>query len=1080
MSQLGASGCDVKFKNGPAESNSGGSTGVTTSSGTSGGAAPNLVLSLSSRVFPATKIDVGSVFTLDAGNGAIANDTAMTYSCVFDQVVDGAVAAGTACTSLPGSSVTFDTTTGILVWTTSSASSGPYEIKLTGTNSGGSSSKIIAVDVRDLYSTTNLIVDYDARFSTLTGPVYSFPQTLWKDLTTNLLDGVVPAGLTTTGWSGTGAAGSPFRFGFNGTGGMNVGSGSALLNSMATFGITGWIKPTTPTSASKIIFTSGGDSSTTNGLALQQDSGGNGYLSLTLRKGVTTYLSVANSIGSVVGYYGLDEGVGAGAITDGSSQAGTGTPTSVVFGGSSGAATTGSTSAAFDGSNSYIKLYANGGGTVPNFPTGTSARSVCAIARLSNLAAGSNGTIFRFGTPGVGTSFSIGQSSLALASLNGGDDLTIAKFWDNTNWKFVCAVYDGVAAKLYGAEVGGTLTRYLAYSIKSWNIPGGYTEAYIGNADGNVFGGTNWKGDIDEVVVFSKALTLSEVQKLFYAAGGGYTATCTGTSVISSTVWTFISALFDGSTLGLYVNGAQECSVAVNSYAASGLNSPATDFYFGASSAGTQAWSGELADLKIYNSSAAGAGLVSTNFSAKTILKTNPVVTAYSITSPTVFRLTGLAFEAGAATKVNGVACISSVVTTTTIDCTVPAVPNDGDVITVNNPSGGSLSYYPTCTGTGLTNVPFASGAGTIGNPYRICTATQLSAISNDATYVTNNYVLGQDIDLGNNPITLIGDNVNKFTGTFDGKNHTISNFNMTVGFAFFYGLFRYVSSGTIKNLTLQVNGFDTSGSAYVGPLVGWTEGSTLIDNVKVTGTGTILGGTYTGGFAGYISGMGTLVSNCSTTVNVLSSSQYVGGFAPYVFQSRVINSTASGTVSGTDQVGGFVGGGGGGGSSIRFCSSSGTVSASDAFGMAGGFSGSYGGPMFGCSATGDVSGRKKIGGFMGTGSGTIEECFATGNVTATTDAGGGFAGDSDGTFIHVYSTGAVGGGGTNLGGLVGTSGAGSTLDCFWDTQTSGQATSAIGTGQTTAQMKTATTFTSVHWDTDVWSIANGSYPMLK
>jgi hypothetical protein len=50
----------------------------------------------------------------------------------------------------------------------------------------------------------------------------------------------------------------------------------------------------------------------------------------------------------------------------------------------------------------------------------------------------------------------------------------------------------------------------------------------------------------------------------------------------------------------------------------------------------------------------------------------------------------------------------------------------------------------------------------------------------------------------------------------------------------------------------------------------------------------------------------------------------------------------------------------------------------------------------------------------------------------------------------------------------------------YWDTQTSGQATSAGGTGKTTAQMKKQATF--VGWDfTSVWRISeNLSYPILQ
>jgi len=59
----------------------------------------------------------------------------------------------------------------------------------------------------------------------------------------------------------------------------------------------------------------------------------------------------------------------------------------------------------------------------------------------------------------------------------------------------------------------------------------------------------------------------------------------------------------------------------------------------------------------------------------------------------------------------------------------------------------------------------------------------------------------------------------------------------------------------------------------------------------------------------------------------------------------------------------------------------------------------------------------------------------------------------------------------------------------FWDIDTSGQATSAGGTGKTTVQMQTESTFTSAGWDfvfettngtEDIWAICEGvDYPKL-
>ena len=52
-----------------------------------------------------------------------------------------------------------------------------------------------------------------------------------------------------------------------------------------------------------------------------------------------------------------------------------------------------------------------------------------------------------------------------------------------------------------------------------------------------------------------------------------------------------------------------------------------------------------------------------------------------------------------------------------------------------------------------------------------------------------------------------------------------------------------------------------------------------------------------------------------------------------------------------------------------------------------------------------------------------------------------------------------------NVGGLIGYRSAGAVTACYWDEESTGQATSAGGTGKTTAQMKTLSTFTDAGWD---------------
>jgi len=83
--------------------------------------------------------------------------------------------------------------------------------------------------------------------------------------------------------------------------------------------------------------------------------------------------------------------------------------------------------------------------------------------------------------------------------------------------------------------------------------------------------------------------------------------------------------------------------------------------------------------------------------------------------------------------------------------------------------------------------------------------------------------------------------------------------------------------------------------------------------------------------------------------------------------------------------------------------------------------------------------------------------------------------------------------GGAWVGGLVGQNAFGTVSNSFWDTQTSGQATSHGGTGRTTEQMQDITTFSGASWDivavggpgernpTYIWNIVDDvTYPFLS
>jgi uncharacterized repeat protein (TIGR02543 family) len=149
-------------------------------------------------------------------------------------------------------------------------------------------------------------------------------------------------------------------------------------------------------------------------------------------------------------------------------------------------------------------------------------------------------------------------------------------------------------------------------------------------------------------------------------------------------------------------------------------------------------------------------------------------------------------------------------------------------------------------------------------------------------------------------------------------------------------------------------------------------------------------------------------------------------------------------------------------------------------------------------SVTGDngvSSGRNgSIGGLVGNqGGGRITNSYSTANVSGSRNGAiGGLVGYLNaGTVSNSYSAGRVSTitSDVAIGGLVGYVYQGGTLNSFWDTQTSGQATSPSGSvfmgvgvvgtaGKTTAQMKTPATFAT--WDPNIWNLVMGSYPTLK
>ena len=124
------------------------------------------------------------------------------------------------------------------------------------------------------------------------------------------------------------------------------------------------------------------------------------------------------------------------------------------------------------------------------------------------------------------------------------------------------------------------------------------------------------------------------------------------------------------------------------------------------------------------------------------------------------------------------------------------------------------------------------------------------------------------------------------------------------------------------------------------------------------------------------------------------------------------------------------------------------------------------------CYATGTVSGVFCVGGLVGYRYyGTVSNCYASGSVSGGYWYVGGLVGWNNSTISNCYATGSVSGS-SIVGGLVGYDYFGTVTASFWDIDTSGQAISAGGTGKTTVQMQTQSTFTDAGWNfVEIWGI---------
>ncbi len=359
------------------------------------------------------------------------------------------------------------------------------------------------------------------------------------------------------------------------------------------------------------------------------------------------------------------------------------------------------------------------------------------------------------------------------------------------------------------------------------------------------------------------------------------------------------------------------------------------------------------------------------------------------------------------------------------------------------------------------------SGSGSSEDPYQITTCTQLQEMDNN---LTADYKLMQDIDCSSiENFESIGDwwSSQVFTGNLNGNSKTISNLTINSS-SRYIGIFSDLR-GDVNHLVL-LNPTITSTSDGTAALAGRTDGAYIYD-VNVLNA-TINGGYYVGALVGYNYNYST-ITNCHSSGTITGTGIYAGGITGSNHVSTITNCDSNATVNGTEEVGGITGYNWGG--TVIYSNFSGQVNSTiiNAGGISGGTSG---GTISQCYSTGDINGVSRVGGIAGRLVGTITNSYFTGTVSGTSEVGGlTSAFRSDSTITNSYSNGLVTFTSSG-GGLIGScdGGCGSITNSYWDTQTSGQETSAAGTAKTTSQLSQQSTYSS--WDfSAIWTISEGS-----
>jgi len=344
------------------------------------------------------------------------------------------------------------------------------------------------------------------------------------------------------------------------------------------------------------------------------------------------------------------------------------------------------------------------------------------------------------------------------------------------------------------------------------------------------------------------------------------------------------------------------------------------------------------------------------------------------------------------------------------------------------------------------------SGAGTSISPYQITTCAQLQSVNLDlAAY----YTLESDIDCSAagaswSPIGASGG----FTGTLDGQHHKILNLDLS-GFAnsaSFAGIFSTIKNTAVVQNLLILNG-KINGGDNIGMVAGALENTATLDDVYVQAQVTCHADNC-GGLVGSLRGA-SVINNSGADVSVISNYISAGGLVGWISDNGTIQqSFANGQVTGTLYVGGLVG-------AVNNSGSPATIT--DVY------------------ANATVVGDEYVGGLVGLGVKVdITNAYATGSVSGGDNVGG-LVALFFGVMTETFAANTITSSGTTVGPVTGIFVGGTAGNRYFDTTTTGFASSPDGSSPITDSNYFRGNSSNVPMSTwnfsTVWRTNYGEYP---